>query len=513
MDINDLAGLADRIDPALLGLMAAVALGCLWLIVLVRRLAETGHGLRADTERLTERLAAREGEAAQLAETLAAREAALRTALARADRAEVQAEERRAETARQAGEIAGLRQRLEAGQGERQELASRIAALDTRMSAERRHAEEKIALLTTLRDEMQAKFRDLAGEALKTQGEAFGKANLERLEAVLTPLREHVGLFGKELREVHQETVKDRERLKTEIAQLSRRSEEISQEAVALTRALKGDRQRQGAWGEMILESILERSGLRAGEEYETQAHRTGAEGARLRPDVVVRIPGGRTLVIDAKVSLSAYSEAVNTEAEAEAAAARRRHQLAMRAHIDGLSAKGYHTAEGETVDYVIMFVPVEGALSEALREDGALTEYALERHITIATPTTLMMALRTVAHVWAVERRNRNAEEIALRAGRLYDKVAGFVASIEGVGRRLDQARTSYDEAIGQLSRGRGNVLSQVDMLKTLGARVSKTIAMAHDGEEEEEDAPARLGRDGEDGNDSDGGNGQAAR
>ena len=270
----------------------------------------------------------------------------------------------------------------------------------------------------------------MAQEALKVQGEAFSKSNLEKLDAALTPLKEHVGHFEKELKTVHQETIKDRERLKAEINQLTKRSEEISQEAVALTRALKGDQQKQGAWGEMILESILERSGLREGEEYETQASRSGLEGERLRPDVVVNIPGGKTLVIDSKVSLVAYTEAVNSETDDETAAALKRHVLSMKNHINGLASKGYQHAEGSTVDYVILFVPIEGALSEALREDGQLTEYALDKHITIATPTTLMMALRTIASVWAVERRNQNAEEIAKRAGLLYDKVAGFLGN-----------------------------------------------------------------------------------
>jgi DNA recombination protein RmuC len=234
----------------------------------------------------------------------------------------------------------------------------------------------------------------------------------------------------------------------------------------------------------MILANILERSGLREGEEYETQAHRTGPNGEQLRPDVVVRIPGGKSLVVDSKVSLVAYTDAVNAQTEEAAAAARKRHVASLKAHINGLSGKAYQAAEELSVDYVILFVPIEGALSEALREDGTLTEYALERHITIATPTTLMMALRTVSHVWAVERRNRNAEEIAKRAGLLYDKVAGFVSSMEGVGTRLRQAQGSYDVAIGQLTQGTGNLLRQTEKLKELGAKTSKSIGMDFDRE-----------------------------
>jgi DNA recombination protein RmuC len=342
---------------------------------------------------------------------------------------------------------------------------------------------KKIEMLTKVRREMEIQFKELAENALKAQGESFSKANIEKLEATLTPLKEHVGHFEKELRQVHEETVKDRERLKTEISQLSRRSEAISQEAISLTKALKGDTQIQGAWGEMVLENILERSGLRNGEEYETQAHRIGVNGERLRPDVVVRIPGGKSLVIDSKVSLLAYNEAVNADTDVEALASRKRHLASIKNHINSLSAKGYQTAENSTVDYVILFVPIEGALSEALREDPTLTEHALERNITIATPTTLMMALKTIANVWAVDRRNQNAELIANRAGKLYDKVYGFVQNMERVGERLDQAQDSYTQAFSQLSKGKGNVISQVESLKNLGAKTSKKINTEFDG------------------------------
>jgi len=233
------------------------------------------------------------------------------------------------------------------------------------------------------------------------------------------------------------------------------------------------------------LETILEGSGLREGEEYETQAHRTGAEGERLRPDVVVKIPGGKTLVIDSKVSLVAYNDAVNSDTDGELIAARKRHLVSIRSHINSLSAKGYQTAEESTVDYVILFIPIEGALSEALREDPTLTSYALEKNITIATPTTLMMALKTIASVWAVEKRNKNAELIADRAGKLYDKVTSFVQSMEKVGERLGLAQDSYDQAFNQLSKGRGNVISQVQTLKVLGAKTTKQITTDHDDED----------------------------
>ena len=396
------------------------------------------------------------------------------------------AQERKFEVEQLKRELSDLRERIDEQNVQLREHSNTIAKIHAQREAENRAANEKIEMLSKVRRDMEVQFKELAENALKAQGESFSKANIEKLEATLTPLKEHVGHFEKELRQVHEETVKDRERLKAEISQLSKRSEAISQEAISLTKALKGDTQVQGAWGEMVLENILERSGLRDGEEYETQAHRIGANGERLRPDVVVRIPGGKSLVIDSKVSLLAYSDSVNAETEVDALTSRKRHLTSIKNHINALSSKGYQIAENSTIDYVILFVPIEGALSEALREDPALTEYALEKNITIATPTTLMMALKTIANVWAVDRRNQNAELIADRAGKLYDKVYGFVQSMERVGERLDQAQDSYSQAFSQLSKGRGNIISQVDSLKALGAKASKSIKTEFDNDDD---------------------------
>ncbi len=460
-----------EIDTNTLIIAAVVICATVLLIVLLRRQKATESALRSENIKLIS-IADRQKEE-------------LKHTATKADRAEALAEERKIESARLMGDLSKLRLKLEEKIDEELQLTSIIAQLEAEMRAEKSAATDKIQLLTRVRADMESKFRDLAQEALQVQGAAFAKSNLEKLNATLTPLKEHVGLFEKELKRVHEDTIKDRADLKTEIKQLSKRSEEISQEAVMLTRALKGDPQKQGAWGEMILESVLERSGLREGEEYETQAHREGDDGARLRPDVIVKMPGGKTLIIDSKVSLVAYADTVNSETQEAADAARKRHVISLRGHIKNLAGKGYQNAEDSSVDYVIMFLPIEGAYPEALREDGTLTEYAFDNNITIATPTTLMMALRTIANVWAVERRNKNAEQIAARAGHLYDKVAGFVDSMENVGKSLGQATDAYDKAFDQLSRGRGNVLSQVDKLKGLGAKTSKSIAAEFDEDE----------------------------
>lgn len=367
----------------------------------------------------------------------------------------------------------------------RAETAERsLAALRAQTEQERLAAEEKLALLTQVRTDMQRSFKDLADSALKTSSEELTKTSRERLEAALNPLKEHVALFQAELKANHEGALRDREALKAEIQLLSRQSEAVSKEAVALTRALKGDKQRQGAWGEMVLEGILERSGLRKGEEYTTQDSHADDGGGRLRSDVIVKMPQGSALVIDSKVSLVDYETAVNSEDEAEAAAARRRHVRALQSHIDTIASKDYARLVGQSVDYTIMFIPIEGALSEALREQGDLTRHALEKSVMIATPTTLMMALRTVSNFWTFDRRNRNAEEIAKRAGLLYEKVAGFVDAMDSLGKSLGQAQASFSTAMDRLSRGNGNVLSQVDRLKQLGARTGKTITADFDPE-----------------------------
>ena len=413
-------------------------------------------------------------------------EVEIRTSVTDASKFKALAEERKSEADRLNQDLSKLRNKLDFENEEKTNLSNKVSELIAQSHAERKSSEEKIQILTQFRKDMETKFKELASEALQIQGENFSKSNIEKLEATLLPLKEHVGHFEKELRQVHEETVKDRERLKAEINQLSKKSDQISQNASELSKALKGDSQMQGAWGEMILESILEKSGLRVGEEYEVQAHRKNQDGERLRPDVVVNLPGGKTLVIDSKVSLAAYTDAVNSENEIDTIEAQKRHIVSIRSHINGLSAKGYQFAENSSVDYVILFIPIEGALSEALRMDGRITEYAMEKNITIATPTTLMMALKTISNVWDVERRNKNAELIADRAGKLYDKVSGFILNMEKVGERLTQAQDSYEVAFNQFSKGRGNVLAQVESLKTLGAKTTKSINTEFDKSEE---------------------------
>lgn len=453
----------------------------------------------ADMARARRRVQAMEEARSAALERVMAAETARSTAEAARQESHVRAERLEETVAGLRDQIGALRQErgavqaaLEATRGQAEALRTDLRVQATAAEKDRDAADQAIEQLRELREEMTQRFREMADESLRRQGEDAAKVQQERLSALLTPLREHVGRFEEELRAVHRSADQERARLGEQIAQLHRRSEEISVEAVNLTRALKGEKQRQGAWGEMILERILEESGLEHGIHYHIQSSRRDEEGRALRPDVVVRMPRGKSVVVDSKVSLVAFEAAVNAETPEARAQRMREHVLALRSHIDRLGDKGYAATE-EGVDYVLMFVPIEGALSEALREQPDLTGYALSKGIGLMTPTTLMVALRTIEHVWMVERRERNAEEIARRAGLLYEKVAGFVESMNMVGTHLTRAVAAQEEAMNRLSRGSGNVLGQVEKLKRLGASTTKTLPAPFD---EEDDRPPALER-----------------
>ena len=388
-------------------------------------------------------------------------------------------------------EAADLQQRLEAAKVQHDDLNSKLVAaalqkadLQTQLAStqetltqERRQSGERIALLNDARERMTKEFKLLAEEVMARHGETFAKQNKEQVEVVLKPLRDKLAEFQTGLQEARTESTRDKATLAEHIRQLTESSAKMSTETHNLTRALKGKAQTQGAWGEMVLATILERSGLRKGEEYVTQESHTGEEGGRVRPDVVVNLPGGQRVVIDSKVSLTAFEAYVNADSDAERAVFLSSHVASMKSHIKALGAKSYQSVVGSGLDYVVMFVPIEGALAVAMQEEPSLTSLAADANVAIATPTTLMIALRTVANVWQVERRNRNAEAIAERAGKLYDKFVGFLDDMGELGNRLQQARVSYDGAMGKLAGGRGNLVRQVEQLKELGAKTGRTI------------------------------------
>ncbi|WP_334060718.1 DNA recombination protein RmuC [Limimaricola cinnabarinus] len=506
-------------DPLLLASLGAALLLLLALVAVLTGLrgARTAlAGLRADLEAgrrdLDESRARAEGQGTRLEER--ERELkALKQELAEARRAQFESDAAHGETRSAKAALEEARRGLEQARDELKaqlekvtqemrelqarhaQLQSDHAALQADSAGQIAGAEKRIAELKELREEMSRRFEELAAKTLRQTGEDFSKANTAKLTELLTPFRDHVSRFETELRQVHGKADEERARLGQQIEMLTTQSETIRSEAAALTRALKGDKQKQGAWGEMILERILESSGLERGTHYTVQESHTDEAGARWRPDVVIKMPRGKSLVVDSKVSLVAYEVAVNAETEEERKRHLRDHVASVRRHIDQLAAKGYHAMQEGSVDYVLMFMPIEGALSAALSETGDLTAYAVSKGVGVMTPTTLMVTLRTVDHIWTVERRESNAEDIAKRAGLLYDKVAGFVANMDQVGRALATASRAHDDAMGQLSTGRGNVLGQIEKLKAMGARTQKTLAVEFD--EAGDEMPEQLALD----------------
>ncbi|MGH7269992.1 MAG: DNA recombination protein RmuC, partial [Polyangiaceae bacterium] len=373
------------------------------------------------------------------------------------------------------GRLAAAEDALNTARSEAPELRTELAKVQEALSQERKHTEEKLALLHDAKARLTEQFKVLAEEVMGRHGEAFKQQNKEQLDVLLTPLREQLTGFQAGLQTAHVESSKDRAQLAEQLRALVTTGATMTNETRSLTQALRGEAQTQGAWGEMILYTILQRSGLREGEEYVTQESYSTDEGARLRPDVIVQLPDDKRIVIDSKVSLSAFTDYVSEGDATVKAGHLTRHVASMRGHIRGLSRKEYHRVTG--LDFVIMFVPIEGALAAALQDDPALMGFAAEHNVAIGTPTTLMLALRTVANVWHVERRNRNAEEIAERAGKLYDKFVGFIGDMQALGGQLEKARSTYDDALGKLSKGAGNLVRQTEMLRTLGAKAAKAL------------------------------------
>ena len=315
-----------------------------------------------------------------------------------------------------------------------------------------------------------------AGALMASHSETFKAQNKEQIETILAPLKTDIDAFKRSLTEAHVEVSRQHGSLQQQIAQLALQSAAVSKEAENLTRALKGDVQMQGAWGEMIVDTILNRLGLRDGVEYSRQESFSGEDG-RARTDYIVNLPSGERLIVDSKVSLVDF-EAYVSETDDETRRARlAAHARSMRAHMKGLASKEYQSRVGTRLDFVIMFVPIEAALGAALSFDEMLSLDALDNKVAIATPTTLTTQLKTVAAMWRVERQHRNAEEIAARAGALYDKFAGFVADLEDIGARLGQSQKAFEKALGKLSGGKGSLVRQAEMLKALGATTAKSL------------------------------------
>lgn len=369
-------------------------------------------------------------------------------------------------------------QKIQVLQAEQQELTNKIADLSAKLEAEHKQGLEKIILLNDAKEQLSDKFKTLANEILEEKSKRFIEQNQSNLGHLLEPLKNQLQEFKGKVEEVYVQEGKERSALAEQLKHMMSLNQQLSKDAHNLTRALKGDNKAQGSWGELILERVLDASGLRKGHEYDVQESHKHEDGGRLQPDVVIHLPEDKHLIIDSKVSIVAYSNYVAAESDEIRHLALKQHIDSCKAHIKSLSEKKYQNIYGiKSLDFVLMFIPIEPAFMLAIAHDGELWQEAWKKNILLVSPSTLLFVIRTVAHLWRQEQQNKNAQEIAKRGAELYDKVAGFVGDMGVLGERLTQAKDSYDKAYSKLSKGKGNVLRQVEMLKELGVKPTKQL------------------------------------
>ncbi len=358
------------------------------------------------------------------------------------------------------------------------ETKTRNAELQTRMDEQMKNAAEKLKLLQDAEVRLNTQFENLAGKIFDERSKQFTEHNKTSLDHIVTPLREQLGEFKQRIETVYDNENKDRISLREEIVSLRRDTAQMNQEALNLTRALKGDKKTQGNWGEMILEKVLEKSGLRKGIEYETQGAFRDEDNKLFKPDVIVRLPEEKDVIVDSKVSLLAYERYCSTEDDQERTTALKQHTEAVREHIKGLSGKDYSGLKGiRTLDFVLLFMPIEAAFIAAFQADERLFTDAFEHKIIVVTPTTLLATLRTIENIWRYERQNENARAIADKAGSVYDKICGFVEDLDKLGKQLSTVHTTYDGVMNKLTHGRGNLINQASSFVELGVKVKKNF------------------------------------
>ena len=371
--------------------------------------------------------------------------------------------------------LAELRNELIA---EQQRLSTKVAELTTTLESERTQTGEKLLLLRNAEEQLSNRFKALASEILEDKSKRFTEQNQTNLDQLLKPLGTQITEFQNKVHEVYVQEGKDRSALAQQVKQLMELNNQLSKDAHNLTSALKGQAKAQGNWGEMILERVLEASGLRKGHEYDVQESHTRTDGTRAQPDVVVHLPEDRHLIVDAKVSLTAYEEHANSETDHQRDAALKRHLDSVRTHIKGLSEKNYQHLYGlQSLDFVLMFIPVEPAFMLAISHDSDLWQDAWKKNVLLVSPSTLLFVLRTVAHLWRQEQQNRNAQEIANRGAELYDKLVGFVEDLDNLGTKLQQAQKAYEGAHNKFTSGKNNAIRQAEILKRLGVKPTKQL------------------------------------
>lgn len=380
-------------------------------------------------------------------------------------------------------ELSKLAETLEKTQSDNESLNNEIqshreekARLTTSLDLERKQFEDKMTLLNESKEQLTVAFKNIANEIFEDKSKKFTVSNKESLEAVLNPLQNKIQQFEKRVEETYDKESKERFSLAKEIKNLQELNSKISEDAVNLTNALKGDNKTQGSWGEFVLESVLEKSGLVKGREYEVQVSLKAEDGSKSQPDVVVHLPEDRDIIIDSKVSLKAWDAFCSIEGEEGKPDLLKQHIQSIRQHVKSLSGKDYQKLSGvNSLDYVFLFMPIEAAYSMAIQNDHELSHYAFEKNIIFVGPTTLLTTLKTVQNLWRLAQQNKNAKEIAERAGALYDKFVNFVEDLEEIGLKIDSSKKSFEKAHNKLFSGRGNLIKRVESLRELGAKTSK--------------------------------------
>jgi len=348
----------------------------------------------------------------------------------------------------------------------------------TTLEAELRHHKEKYEYLVNDTEHQLQKFENIANKVLHHQSAVMDEKQKLGIKEILDPLKEKIKTFEDKIEKTNLESVGRHESLKEQMKLLYEKSDQVSKDANNLVKALKGDYKKQGNWGELILESILDKSGLEKNREYFVQVTERNDEGKMYKPDVVIQLPDGKKLIIDSKVSLNAYEMMVNADTDDEQKIAHKAHVLAVKNHIDTLASKNYHDLyKVESPDFVLMFIPIDTALSAAIQLDAELYLYAFDKNIVMVAPSTLLATLKTVDTMWRNDKQNRFAMEIAEEAGKMYDKFVGFTDDMDKLGKQLNTAQSTYHDSMKKLNSGTGNLVSRAENIKALGAKANKSL------------------------------------
>jgi len=367
-----------------------------------------------------------------------------------------------------------------------QSLTLKYAVLNTRYEEEIKASSEKLLVLQDAKNELSREFKLLSNQIFEDKAKQFRATSKEQLELMLKPFREQIHTFAKESREQFHIESKDRHLLKDELLRLKEMNEQLSSDAINLTNALKGENKTQGNWGEIVLERILEESGLRKDIEYETQATLKSEEGRSYRPDVIIHMPDKRDIIVDSKVSLVAYERFMSSDDETLKKQALAEHLTSIKNHIKELSTKEYERLEGvNTLDYVLLFMPIEGSFLLALSADGEFFKNAYDNNILVVSPSTLMVTLKTIEHIWRTQRQEDNAKKIAKEAEAMYDKLVGFVEDMKSIGAQIQKTSETYDKAMNKLSSGRGNVIKRAQNMKAMGLKPKKELPLKSEDDE----------------------------